>query len=512
MTVSLRSRKPFSLTEKERMEAASAAALAGHLLPTIELFSGGEKLTSEKRDELLKKCAAGEYVELHLDITAYEQTADSINRNYVRIADNAMENFAKTLIGKPFLRDHSQYNSLNVGGKIEKCEVLDLGGGHQKIKQSVKITALWLVDLALRDLLSFVSVSWMATGPVHCSYCKVPILTKCWHWPGDKFSLVEDKVGGGKKLQYDRNGAIKIQWIYQAVEGIETSSVPVPAVTSAKIDGIRLSLSAAHGIEDDPRAQEDQIVRNSPAPSENKKMEKTPLELELEAQVKRLQKLASFNDRERAFFKRLSIDEQASFLQLSAADRAAELAPVYTSKNGTIYDKSHDPTSIALARQLDEQAERHEKDMSTARNAELHARADAELKHLPGTREERAALLGALESIKDEKHREFAMSFLSATEVQSSKKFVRQGAGGGKKPAVHSDDAAKLAALVTEYMKNNPDVGEDRDMAMGMLMETSEEAQELYAKIENEKADRRLVQQGADPDEIEKIRAHHANN
>ena len=74
--------------------------------------SAGGDITPALRDELLAKCKAGEYVELHVDLIAYEQKAGVANRKFVRFRDGAMMRLGSSGRGRPFLRDHEQGDSL----------------------------------------------------------------------------------------------------------------------------------------------------------------------------------------------------------------------------------------------------------------------------------------------------------------------------------------------------------------------------------------------------------------
>jgi phage I-like protein len=81
---------------------------------------------------------------------------------------------------------------------------------------------------------------------VVCSACNAPVFTVCYHCPGDRLS---EKVGddGVKRLVRDRAGATVVEWIYTSAELVETSLAPVPAVPTARIEGIRAALSAHDG-------------------------------------------------------------------------------------------------------------------------------------------------------------------------------------------------------------------------------------------------------------------------
>lgn len=197
------------------------------------LRSGAAPVTTSVRDELLAKIEGGEYVELELDITAYEQKPGDQNRNYVRFRDGAMVALGRSGVGKPFLRDHNQWDSMSVAGTILASATEKRGEGDYVIRQTVRLTATWAVELALRGLLKFVSIGWRPTGPVMCSVCDAPIFDDCWHYPGQKLKNEDGEPTG-----------VVVEWVYTAAELVETSSVPVPGVTTAMIDEIRAALSA----------------------------------------------------------------------------------------------------------------------------------------------------------------------------------------------------------------------------------------------------------------------------
>ena len=235
-------------TKRENLDLLLADACRASIAvsPQLTLRAGGAVITPAMRDELLAKVRAGEYVEIELDVHAYDQKAGERNRKNVRHRDGSMMALGRSGAGKPVLRDHEQDNSLAVAGKVIESKTVKVGEGEYAIEQTWRLTAPWAVELALRDLLSTVSIGWTATGPVLCSACDVPVFTQCYHCPGDRLS---EKVGddGVKRLVRDRAGVTVVEWIYTSAELVETSLAPVPAVPSARIEGIRAALSAHDG-------------------------------------------------------------------------------------------------------------------------------------------------------------------------------------------------------------------------------------------------------------------------
>ena len=224
--------------EQKRTELLFAVGHLDRLIDrtSIELRAGdgdgGGAITPEKRDELLLRVASGVHVELYLSILAYEQNDGEPNRGFIKLRPSAFSGAAKSAIGRPFLRDHLQAQTLATGGKIVESKSEKRGDGDYAIHMTVKITAPWAVEMALRDLLSFVSIGLRPVGPVLCSVCGTEVFTQCSHWRGDS---IVTKAGAPEQI---------CEWIYTAAEIVELSTVPVPAVVGACIESIRAELSA----------------------------------------------------------------------------------------------------------------------------------------------------------------------------------------------------------------------------------------------------------------------------
>lgn len=235
-------------TKRENLDLLRAAACRASfpLGDQCTLRAGGVSITPALRDELLAKVLSGAHVELEIDVLAYEQKTGEHNRNNVRFRDGAMTSLGRSGAGKPVLRDHAQDDSMAVAGKIASSQTDKRGDGDYAIMQTWRLTAPWACELALRDLLSTASIGWNATGPVLCSVCNAPVFTVCYHYRGDTLS---EKTGedGVKRLVRDPKGSIVVEWVYSSAELVETSLVPVPAVPSARIEGIRAALSAHDG-------------------------------------------------------------------------------------------------------------------------------------------------------------------------------------------------------------------------------------------------------------------------
>ncbi len=182
-------------------------------------------------------------MELDAEILAYEQKAGEHNRNYVRFRDGALLGLGLRGKGTPFLRDHDQQDSLSKAGRVLESTTEKRADGDYVIRQTVRLTAPWAVELALRDLLGAVSIGWRPTGPVNCSACNAAIFTRCHHFPGDRLSEREND-DGSKRRVLAPEGELVVEWVYTAAELVETSIVNVGGVPAAAFEGIRAALSA----------------------------------------------------------------------------------------------------------------------------------------------------------------------------------------------------------------------------------------------------------------------------
>lgn len=220
------------LTPEQRRAALADAACASIVNAPVVLRASADSdaLTPARVLELLTKLRAGEHVELDATLDAYEQQSGVPNRKFIRVRDGSMMRAGATGAGTPFLRDHDTGNVLSRGGTVYESKTSKVGEGHYKITQRAKLTAPWLVELALLGLLDALSVQWRPIGPVTCSLCGTEVFDECWHWRGDVAAA-------------DDGTESVIEWVFDDAELVETSAVSVPAVRSAHIESIRSALA-----------------------------------------------------------------------------------------------------------------------------------------------------------------------------------------------------------------------------------------------------------------------------
>lgn len=216
----------------------------------------------------------------------------------------------------------------------------------------------------------------------------------------------------------------------------------------------------------------------------NAKVAKAEAERDVaQSQLAKAQKLNELNDVQRLHYKRLGSDDQVAFLAKSAADRAKECEPIYKSDSGLVFTSADDPRMIEMAKSADAKAKADAIKLEKAEATILEKRAETEFAHLPGTAQERAALLKAAESIPDEKLREGAVAALKAHDAQMAKGFTPQGLGVTKSADTLSAEAELEKLAKTRAVAEKIDIAK----AMDDVLQT-DEGQKLYAKINTPRA------------------------
>lgn len=447
------------------------------------LYTSDGAITASKRDELLSAVKAGSYVEVDLDVLAYEQERGKFNRNYVRFREEALRSIGRSGRNKPFLRDHAEFDVLARGGTILESRAEERGEGSYAIKMRVRLTAPWAVELALRGLLSSVSIGWYPTGPVKCSVCQAAVGEKCWHWPGSRVAETIDS-DGNKRYVRDPKGTIVVEWIYTDAELTECSVVSVPAVPAAGIERIHAALSAA-GF-----AERDAIAANSPPDNLPEHAGDNRKETEMNESTKPT--IVVLSPAQHAHYVKLSPSDQAAFAARSNAERDADVAAalaadpvVYTANDGTEIRKSDGPAALMFARQADQMAKLvadREAELAAAAQREqlagLRSRAKEILAGLHGADEVHVEILRAVESIADESMRELALQSLKAW------------AGGGRTstpPGVNPEEPAPTS-LQSQFddgwrrLKLERKLTADADARLAYVK--TNEGRALYNKLE----------------------------
>lgn len=222
--------------------------------------------------------------------------------------------------------------------------------------------------------------------------------------------------------------------------------------------------------------------------------------LTLEAQVQELQKRLDRSEKfgmlseiEKVHFGSLKDDlAKDAFLAKSAEERIEEVKKrqrseddgvIYKSADGSEFRKSDDPRLVELAKSRDILSAKLAKNETELELERLQKRAEAELGHLPGTVEQRAQLLKAVEAIPDEAIRKASLEAIKAGDAAIAKSFDTFGHKNGQVIAGSAED--RLEKLQKSFQKDHPNVSSAQ--ALNEVLKT-EEGQAVYAEMEAEKA------------------------
>lgn len=411
----------------------------------------GDEITPAIRDELLAKLEAGQYVAIDADILAFEQRDGVSNDNFIRFRNESLIALGASGKNRPFLKDHEQRESMAAAGRVLTSKTTKLAEGQYEIRQRVRLTAKWAVDLALRDLLFGVSIGWRPTGPVMCSACNAPIYTKCWHWPGDTVTETP-QADGTKKYLRDRNGTMTVEWIYTKAELIETSMCPIGAVKLAGFESVRAALSA-FGLSRPDENGAPPIAELAPEQDKSTAVDAT-------AKGKDMTKLEAAL----AAHTELSADERKAFAAKLQAEIDAAIAadPVlHTTKDGTKIRQSDGAIALMLAKQNDAATDREvlaaaelKKTQDAAAHTTLVAEAKALLtdKEMHGSVEVHTAILGAVKTLPEPMR---GLCVQSLTAWTAGGKAQKAPGINPEKPAENPDALSAFNAGLTEFQKSN---------------------------------------------------------
>lgn len=204
----------------------------------------------------------------------------------------------------------------------------------------------------------------------------------------------------------------------------------------------------------------------------------------LETENKRLSSIVSLTPEERAYFDALPDDMRSFFLGKSTPERGVEIAEkragdevVYRTADGIDIRKSAGEVVLSLAKSNDALRQEAQTLRAEREHEAFVKRADAELAHLPGDVQSRAALLKAVEGIPDEAQRTTALAAIKSQSGVGASAFTTIGAAGGSVVADDTPDA-KLQALAKRIAADEK-IDYHQAYAKGLM---STEGRALYAK------------------------------
>ncbi|OGN74185.1 MAG: hypothetical protein A2X25_14435 [Chloroflexi bacterium GWB2_49_20] len=187
--------------------------LSNASLPPILGFQNGG-IEGGKAD-MLSKIESGEID--HLDFQAVVFKGGK-NRNFYRFPDAEMSSFAATYEGRPFLRNHDEYDIDARDGTILRSFYL-MG----ELCQDIRLTTRKGMISLLEGQIDRFSIGWFF-DKVTCSVCTQDFRT-CHHWPGREYTVSHDNVQTN----------VLCEVIFSGLSGKETSAVNVPAVEGTSI-------------------------------------------------------------------------------------------------------------------------------------------------------------------------------------------------------------------------------------------------------------------------------------
>lgn len=476
--------------------------------PPTKVTANGQPLTPALRDELLQRCDAGTlgYCELDVPMLAYAQVDGEDNRNFVSFRTGALRAIGRTGRGKPFLRDHRQGDSLARGGTVLESATETPADGHYQIRQTARLTEPWAIAMYLRGNMTTVSIGWIPTGPVMCSACDAPVLSQCWHFPGDRLAEVVGEDGKKRKVRQS-DGEETVRWIYTAAELIETSCVPVPGVPIAEMDQLRATLAAhwpALNSSDEESQPTSLLASKSPLsiaprsvdPQPETSMADQTDTAKLTSLRKALMAALMLPEAHRAHAAALAAEDAEAFCSKSAADRELDVKAALDADpvvfTGALTGFKVRQSEGARAKQFAEAAEqaaaankRHEAtlaEQAAERDAaEIAMLCKSKLASLPGSDDTHAFIVGALRKSGGTKEQiDAALLALAAAAANVAKQAKAPGAS--IEASAHDDGPqAAFDALVARHVAEHK--CDERTARLAVVK--TEQGRQLYNEIEN---------------------------
>jgi len=320
--------------------------------PRLHLAEGSLPLDADQRARLVAGMRGGQVPpKLHMQVVAFRQPTKP-NRNFVRFVGGTdrLARMAQSFAGVPFLRDHAQRNTLARGGSVLQSTLREAPDGPEFV-QAIELAAPWAIEAALLGLIDRFSIGWHTTGDTLCSVCQAPLWEgECFHYPGD--------VVDGARVEAQ----------ITAADGVETSTVIVPAVIGTGVEAVRAAYLArlerrpasiyVHGLRRGAVAAIDRALSNQGKPKELKTMDRLTSSLglaedapdeDIAAAVVKLK-----DDRDRAAAQ-LEVERQAHGKAKARADElAAELAKRQKAEDAVAVDALLDRLRSKVGHKLGE--------------------------------------------------------------------------------------------------------------------------------------------------------------
>lgn len=199
---------------------------------------------------------------------------------------------------------------------------------------------------------------------------------------------------------------------------------------------------------------------------------------------------AKMTDAEKEHCAGMSDDQKKAFMAKSPDDRKTEMAKrasddeIISVAGVSVKKSAIGEAAFTILKAQQARLDRQDEDIRKAREREEHQvfvkRAQTELGNLPGTDDEKAGMLKAIERIVDEKERKAALEAMKAGNNALRERTHELGHG---RPRLITKAAEQLDDLAAKYAEQK---GITKAAAYDIVLKTPE-GRELYAKAENEK-------------------------
>lgn len=206
----------------------------------------------------------------------------------------------------------------------------------------------------------------------------------------------------------------------------------------------------AEGSEEKPSTG---IEGDGSMPNDTKPDVKGPTQAEMDAMTKRaarFEAITKLSPIEREHFEKMDAAEQDSFIAKTAEERVTFIKAlgdadpiVYTSLDGDVFRKSHDPLLVKMAKRADQNAKDLAAERANTRNNEYAKRAGEMIQNLPGDQKVHVAIVKALDTIEDEDVRKAATEAVIAGDKAMRAAFTTAGHGDGR---VNKGAAGEMAS------------------------------------------------------------------
>ena len=208
---------------------------------TLAIRHEGQELTAADRKALLERVRAGEAITIEFDARTFIQR-ETPNRKFFRFKPGALARLARSFRRAPFLRDHDDQRLEARGGTVLKSELVK-SDSEAAIFQTIQATKPWAVEGVLDGTIDRFSIGFIFSERPTCSVHGTPVFQGCSCSRGDTVD--------GRRVEF----------VVGEAEGIEVSSVNVPAVVGTGIDEVRAALAALDHRGGEPHPQEWKMKR-----------------------------------------------------------------------------------------------------------------------------------------------------------------------------------------------------------------------------------------------------------